>query len=100
MKEKRIVNKDLLDKRRGLPCIICAKPGISHHVRSQGAGGDDVDANLMQLCQWHHIEVHSRGLNEFSHKYDPVKQWLKDNNWKYDDFNEKFIRVSDKGWED
>lgn len=38
------------------------------HVRSRGAGGDDV-GNLVRLCKKHHAEQHTLGIRSFQRKY-------------------------------
>ena len=98
--KSRIVNKEILSQLRGSPCTICGHPGVAHHVRSVGAGGDDVVENLMVLCQKHHVEVHTRGLTEFAAKYVNVTAWLKKYNWTWDSFMERWTRITPDGWEE
>ena len=54
-----------------LPCIVggChAFPSECTHVRSKGAGGDDI-GNTVPLCHDHHMEQHRTGIVTFSDKY-------------------------------
>lgn len=91
MKPIRIVDEELLEVVRGLPCLACAslnpqgaledigedyRRSHPHHVTSRGAGGGDVPENLMPLCQWHHREIHQSGTATFALKYPVVKDWI------------------------
>ena len=50
-------------------CAICGwRPVEAAHVRSRGAGGDDV-GNIVPLCAAHHREQHTRGIKTFQTKY-------------------------------
>lgn len=60
-KEKRIVNKKLLKDKKGV-CEICGKKGQTekhHFLKTKGAGGNDTNENLIELCRMCHIKVHS-----------------------------------------
>jgi len=66
------------------PCIACGTMRVDrcyHHIKSRGSGGLDEPWNLMSLCQEHHNEVHSKGLYEFSMKYESIMDWLVINTW-------------------
>lgn len=76
-KNKRIVNLDLLNVVRKLSCLACGNwPCDPHHVKSKGAGGDDISENLMPLCRMHHVEIHSIGKISMSEKYPVISYWL------------------------
>lgn len=30
-----------------------------HHIVGRGAGGDDLEDNLLLVCRWHHTKVHA-----------------------------------------
>jgi hypothetical protein len=92
-KKKRIKDPDLLAQVRLLPCLACScdperrratmlafDQGITqshaHHVKTRGAGGDDVETNLMPLCIKHHNEIHVLGNTRMAEKYPVVKSWL------------------------
>lgn len=98
--KSRIVNKEILSHLKGTPCTICGYPGVAHHVKTVGAGGDDVIENLMVLCHKHHMEVHQKGLTEFAAKYIQVQAWLRDKNWTYDSFMERWTRITPEGWDE
>lgn len=72
-KKKRIVDEELLEKIRQLPCAIkgrlCTGDIDPHHIKSRGAGGDDVEENLIPLCREHHTEIHQIGKIKFRSKY-------------------------------
>jgi hypothetical protein len=79
MKPKRIKDPMLLNSMRGDPCIICNQPGISHHVKSVGSGGHDIESNLVSLCGYHHNEIHLIGRVSFCRKYEKFFDWCQDN---------------------
>lgn len=62
-KNKRIVNKKLLKEKTGI-CQICYKEGYTekHHKKSVGAGGDDVESNLIEVCRGCHSLIHSGNI--------------------------------------
>ena len=70
-KPKRIKDKTLLHSYRGLPCEVCGieEGTVAHHIKTVGAGGDDVPENLMCLCAKHHTEIHKIGKKTFMNKY-------------------------------
>ena len=100
LKIGRLVDIKLLENLRGKPCIICRTPGVAHHIKSVGARGDDALYNLMLLCNRHHVQVHTKGLTYMVVKYPVVNAWLKENNWQYDSFMEKWIHLGPEGLED
>lgn len=46
-----------------------------HHVISRGAGGGDGSGNLVELCRFHHAEVHTLGRDTFAAKYGLKAKW-------------------------
>jgi hypothetical protein len=51
-------------------CEICGKPrDDTHHIKTKGSGGKDLEINYISLCRMHHMEVHSIGRWKFSDKY-------------------------------
>ena len=59
-KNKRIVNKKLIDKKKH-NCEYCGKKNCwtnTHHIISKGAGGNDTIDNLIELCGNCHRDVH------------------------------------------
>ena len=54
-KDKKLINK----KKHG--CEFCGKKNCwtnTHHIKSKGAGGDDTEDNLIELCGVCHRKVH------------------------------------------
>lgn len=78
-KQKRIVDKELIETVKGLPCLACGKEpcGDAHHVKSRGSGGHDIATNLMPLCREHHVAVHVIGMKKFAKIHMIVRHWLK-----------------------
>ena len=77
MKKKRIVDQDLLDYIKTLPCLISGEiPSDPDHIVSRGAGGDDVANNVWPIARRYHVERHKIGLISFIKKYPVLKTWL------------------------
>ena len=59
-KNKRIVNKKLLQDKKG-KCQICGKKGATekHHKKTKGSGGDDTEENLIEVCRICHTKIHT-----------------------------------------
>lgn len=67
-------NREFLNWITELPCIACHSKGTIHddgnyhtvpaHLKSRGAGGDDV-GNVVPLCWNDHVIQHSIGWKEF-----------------------------------
>lgn len=90
-KPKRHVDQELLDKYRKRSCDICGMfPSDPSHLRSRGAGGDDVDDNLSSLCRVHHTELGLLGHFKMSRKYPFYGQILAQKNWIFN--GEKKLR--------
>jgi len=56
---------------RRFPCMIgvyCQGDVVGHHVKSVGAGGQDL-GNECPLCAAHHREIHDKGKTAFEFKY-------------------------------
>lgn len=58
-KNKRIVNKKLLQDKKGI-CELCGKRGETekHHKKTKGSGGDDTKENLIEVCRKCHRLIH------------------------------------------
>lgn len=69
-KNKRIVNKKLLQDKKGI-CEICGKKGQTekHHIKSKGSGGNDTEENLIELCRKCHRLIHDGNLKIKEKKY-------------------------------
>ncbi len=76
-----------------MSCLVCGCESEKHHIKTRGAGGDDSEYNLMDLCRIHHTEVHSLGLTTFANKYEQVNKWLLKYNWEFNEFLNKWRRA-------
>jgi len=47
----------------------CSGLVSGHHIGSRGAGGDDVESNILCLCFFHHRQIHDLGPTKFLEKY-------------------------------
>lgn len=59
-KDERKKNKKLINAKKH-NCEYCGKKNCytnTHHIRSKGAGGDDTENNLIELCGDCHRAVH------------------------------------------
>lgn len=99
---KRKIDKDLLSSYRNKPCLVCGSTNgtVAHHIKTVGSGGDDIPENLMCLCFKHHTEIHQIGLTASVIKYPKVRSWLEINKWKFDGFMQKYMRLTEKGWDE
>jgi hypothetical protein len=52
-------------------CEICGLLAMRHphHIVSRGSGGSDDPANLIPLCQQHHTEAHTLGVDTWAANY-------------------------------
>lgn len=79
---KRIINKKLIEEVKRGPCIVSGRrPCDAHHVTPRGAGGGDVEFNLMPLSRAAHMNCHAKGLMRFS-EIPRVKEWLLNHGWE------------------
>lgn len=74
---KRIVDNKLLDEVRRAYCCVngCGRKAQAAHIKSRGAGGDDVSGNVAPLCWLHHSEQHTLGWPRFLQRYPEVRSW-------------------------
>lgn len=61
LKSGRIVDEETYDKVKAGECEVCGSlcDCGPHHITPRGAGGDDVEENLIQLCPTCHMKAHS-----------------------------------------
>lgn len=65
-KNERKKNKKLIDNKKH-NCEYCGKKNCytnTHHIRSKGAGGDDIEENLIELCGACHAKAHSGEISK------------------------------------
>lgn len=85
MKKKRITDKKLLADFKKLACVLCGRaPSDPCHIKSVGAGGDDVPSNLLSMCRIHHTEQHTIGFYKLSQKYPKLVNILAEKGWEFD----------------
>ncbi|WP_422444340.1 HNH endonuclease [Thermoanaerobacterium sp. DL9XJH110] len=58
---KRIVDRKAIRAAKRPRCQVCGSTWMLcvHHIRSRGAGGDDVPENLVCLCADCHAKAHA-----------------------------------------
>lgn len=62
-------NKDYTDWIRTMPCVICGGWAEVAHVKSRGAGGNDL-GNCVPLCRKHHQQQHDMGIKSFQAQWN------------------------------
>lgn len=96
MKNKRIVNRQLLNTYNNQPCLICGseETTVGHHLKTKGSGGHDIEINIIPVCYLHHIEqLHKMGLTKFANIHPIVIKFLISNGWQFNDFTEKWFNA-------
>jgi 5-methylcytosine-specific restriction endonuclease McrA len=77
-KDKRIVNLKLIRSIKDIGhCELCHNIHRleTHHIKSKGASGDDVEDNLICLCWECHRKVHDGNISRHV-LYDVVRRRL------------------------
>ena len=65
-KNERKKNTKLINNKKH-NCEYCGKKNCytnTHHIRSKGAGGDDTENNLIELCSNCHRKVHDGAISK------------------------------------
>ena len=65
-KNERKKDKKLINKKKH-NCEYCGKKNCytnTHHIRSKGAGGDDTEDNLIELCSNCHLKAHGGAISK------------------------------------
>ncbi len=65
MKQAKMIEDYRKDHPLCEACKVVKHADAVHHIRTRGAGGDNVPENLLSLCAEHHGEVHAMGLRRF-----------------------------------
>lgn len=86
MKPKRHTDPKLLEKVRKRPCIVCRWPPPSDpsHIRSRGAGGHDLEHNVVPMCRGCHQRWHNRGWIRFCQEHPEFADTLDYMGWDLD----------------
>lgn len=67
-------------------CVICGAPNPDPaHIRSKGAGGHDIDENVIPLCRQHHMAQHVYGWEVMINKYPQLAEKLMKLGWVWGD---------------
>lgn len=83
-KPKRIEDRNLLNSFHRMRCAACDRtPCDPAHIRSIGAGGPDLEWNLMPLCRRHHSLQHSVGWGGLVIKFPSVWLALESKGWEW-----------------
>lgn len=64
-KQKRIVNNKLIKQIKDIGrCEKCGSNYMleTHHIKSKGSSGDDIESNLICLCWICHRKVHNGNI--------------------------------------
>ena len=101
MTPKRKRNLKQASKYRGKPCVVCdtRTNTVGDHIKTFGSGGECVDDNMWSLCVRHHSLKGDQGLTTFVRKYPHLKKILKEKGWEFEEFTQKWIRLTPDGWE-
>lgn len=90
-KTKRAIARDLLDTYHSMRCVACGKTGCDPaHILSRGAGGDDVEWNLMPLCRAHHAIQHAQGWLFMADHFPPLRIDLTNKGWDFEESGKLF----------
>ena len=83
-------------------CVGCGVKGVCdlHHLKTRAAGGTDEPHNLLMVCRICHTKIHGKGLKWFSDKYPKAATILRYNKWKFDGFMNKWMRLTEEGWDE
>jgi len=82
-KNKRIVNRKLLDEVKKKPCVICgSSPCDPSHIKTRGSGGGDDEWNVVPMCRWHHFKWGSVGVITFLREHPKFKELLFSMGWE------------------
>lgn len=93
MKQKRLINKELVKSYDNTACEICGvECGTrAHHVKTVGSRGDDHVDNLLPLCVLHHNMIHKKGTSTMAKKFPIIREWLINHRWEYVEMYDKWF---------
>lgn len=94
VKRFNVKDAELVARVGMLPCQACGvhPAGDAHHIKTRGAGGQDLQWNLMPLCRGHHRAVHDKGLTTLARDHMGVLTFLEQNGWTFDEFMRRWQR--------
>lgn len=87
MRKQRIVDKRLVREVGKRECAACGRDGVSevHHIKSRGAGGPDLEENLLPLCHPCHEMTHKIGTIKMMSRYPFLRVALRGKGWTWED---------------
>lgn len=63
--------------------MVCGvTPTDLHHIKTRGSGGSDDLFNLINLCRYHHQQVHSYGMVKFINNHKHIMGILHSKGWE------------------
>jgi hypothetical protein len=66
-------------------CIVCGRQASEkHHIKTKKAGGPDEDWNLLPVCRFDHVKIHTQGIKKIAAIYPRLAGWLLQHGWKLD----------------
>ena len=70
------------------PCAACDTMAVDrcyHHIYTRKAHPEFINEswNLMSLCAVHHNMIHAKGAKYMASKFQAVRIWLMENNWRF-----------------
>jgi hypothetical protein len=74
-------DRKVLDEIKNEPCSVCGRESDPAHIKTRGAGGNDVHDNIIPLCREHHTEQ-GWGWHRFIKRHPNVGALLKQKGWK------------------
>ena len=96
---RRSRNKILAKSYQGKPCAACGTEfsTVGDHIKTFGSGGECHTDNMWPLCFKHHRQKEDKGLNNLIKDFPHLKEILRQKNWVFDEFSNKWIRITKDG---
>ena len=84
-KNKRTVDRKLLQEIKGWPCCVCGSTFNvdPSHIKTRGSGGPDASFNVVPKCRRCHITWGKMGPQAFCRKYPHFANRLRMMGWEF-----------------